>query len=215
MTGIAGMNPSETPFELILSHQYHHGAALDSSGFENHGRVEGPALAEGRLAGTRALGFDGVGDRIVIPPSRSLRDIRALRVDATVFLDELGGRRTILEGFSSFALLVEPDGVLEGTIYNGSRWEGVRGPEHGMPLRRWVRITYVYDGLNTSVLYLDDEELALDMRPLGEMEPVSWPFGLNVGAWPDRNHRMFKGKIEEIQVWRRPREPASRPPAPD
>lgn len=192
------------PFELVLSHQYSAGAALDSSGFENHGRVEGePQQVPGVRAGSRALGFDGVDDRVVVPPSRSLRDMAAIRVDAVVQLDELGGRRTILEGYMSFSLLVEPDGVLEGTIYNGSRWEGVRTSQHAMPLGRWVHVTYVYDGLDTSVLYLDGDVIAADNRPLGLMSAVDWPFGLSVGAWPERDLRMFKGGIQEVKIWRR------------
>jgi hypothetical protein len=191
-------------FELILHHEYADGAALDSSGFENHGRVEGdPRRTVGPRPGSGALAMDGVHDRIVVPPSRSLRDLRALRVDASLRLDRLGGRRTIVEGYGSFSLLVEPDGILEGTIYNGARWEGVRTAPGAMPLERWARITYVYDGIDTSVLYLDGELVGYDNRPLGRPDPVGWPFGLNVGAWPERDIRMFVGCIEELKIWRR------------
>jgi hypothetical protein len=192
------------PFELVLHHAYADGAALDSSGFENHGRVEGNARrADGPRSGSGALALDGIDDRIVVPPSRSLRDMRAIRVDASLRLDELGGRRTIVEGYGSFSLLVEPDGILEGTIYNAARWEGVRSAPQAMPLGTWVRITYVYDGVNTSALYLDDALVGFDQRPLGRMDPVGWPFGLNVGAWPERDIRMFVGCISEIKIWRR------------
>lgn len=192
------------PFELILSHQYGTGAALDSSGFQNDGRVVGePQRAPGARPGTWSLGFDGVDDRIIVAPSVSLRDMVAIRVDALVWLDELGGRRTIVEGYGCFSLLVEPDGILEGTIYNGSRWEGVRSQPGGMPLGRWVQVSYVYDGSNTSVLCLDDRLVRVDSRPLGRMEPLDWPFGLNVGAWPDRDNRMFKGRIDSVKIWRR------------
>jgi hypothetical protein len=191
-------------FELILAHRYGTGAALDFSGYENNGRVEGnPRRVAGPRPETAALGFDGVDDRIVVPPSVSLRRLPGLRVDASVRLDELGGRRTIVEGSSSFSLLVEPDGIVEGTVYNGSRWEGVRSARDAIPLGRWVRITFVYDGLDTSALYLDDTLLGLDHRPLGSIEPVDWPFGLNVGGWPDRDVRMFRGAIDEVKLWRR------------
>lgn len=195
---------SRAPFELILSHQYGTGAALDSSGFQNHGRVVGePHRVPGSQPDTQALGFDGIDDRIVVAPSVSLRDMAALRVDVLVRLDELDGRRTIVEGYGCFSLLVEPDGVLEGTIYNGSRWEGVRGPSGGMPLGQWVRVSYVYDGTNTSMLCLNDQVVRVDCRPLGRMDTLDWPFGLNVGAWPDRDNRMFKGAIEYLKIWRR------------
>ncbi len=190
-------------FELVLAHRYGTGGALDFSGYENHGRVAGlPRRVPGPAPGTGALAFDGDHDRVVVAPSPSLRDLPALRVDASLRLDELGGRRTVVEGSGSFSLLVEPDGVVEGTIYNGSRWEGVRSAPGAMPLRRWVRVTYVYDGLDTSALYLDGALLGLDERALGSVEAVDWPFGLNVGGWPERDVRMFRGAIEELRIWR-------------
>jgi Concanavalin A-like lectin/glucanases superfamily len=208
------MTSPHAPFELILSHQYGTGAALDASGYENNGRVVGePQRVPGSQPGTWALAFDGIDDRIVVVPSVSLRDIAALRVDALVWLDELGGRRTIVEGYGCFSLLVEPDGTLEGTIYNGSRWEGVRSPANGMPLGRWVQVSYIYDGTNTSVLCLNRQLLCVDNRALGRIDTLDWPFGLNVGAWPDRDGRMFKGRIEYLKIWRRAIE--SRPPPAD
>jgi hypothetical protein len=31
---------------------------------------------------------------------------------------------------------------------------------------------------------------------------VGWPFGLNIGAWPDKDRRVFKGRIDEVKLWR-------------
>jgi hypothetical protein len=191
-----------TTFELVLWHQYSDGRATDISGFGNHGRVEGPTLAEGRRDGSGSLAFDGVDDRIVVLPSASLREFNALRVSAWVWLEQLGGRRTIIEGYASFSVLVEPDGILEGTIYNGSRWEGVRSRPNLLPFSEWVKVTYLYDGVDTSALYLNGERVGVNLRPLGRIEPVGWPFGLNIGAWPDKDRRVFKGRIDEVKLWR-------------
>lgn len=191
-------------FELVLWHRYVDGQAVDRSGHGNHGRIEGPVPAAGRGPGSSALAFDGVGDRVVVLPSRNLRDMRALRASAWIWLEELGGRRTIMEGYGSFSLLIEPDGVLEGTIYNGSRWEGVRSRPGSVPLRTWLRVTYVYDGIDTSVLYMDDRQVVAALRPYGGIEPLGWPFGLNIGAWPEADKRVFKGRIEEVKLWRLP-----------
>jgi len=194
-------------FELVLWHQYAGGQAEDRSGFGNHGRIEGPVPAAGRSHGSGSLAFDGVDDRIVVLPSPSLNDLSALRVSAWIWLEELGGRRTIVEGYGSFSLLVEPDGILEGTIYNGSRWEGVRSRPNLLPFSDWVNVTYVYDGARTSALYMNGERVGFNLRPLGRIEPVRWPFGLNIGAWPDQNRRVFKGRIEELKLWRISSEP--------
>jgi Concanavalin A-like lectin/glucanases superfamily len=196
--------PGPSAFELVLWHRYRDGRAADLSGFGNHGRVEGPVPAPGRAPGSGSLAFDGVDDRVVVLPSKSLRDLRALRVSAWIWLEGLGGRRTIVEGYGAFSFLIEPDGILEGTIYNGSRWEGVRSRPDLLPFRRWVEVTYVYDGVDTSALWVDREQVGLNLRPYGRIEPVGWPFGLSVGAWPNQDKRVFHGRIEEVKLWRLP-----------
>ena len=194
--------PEQHPPELILWHDYRAGSAEDRSGYENHGRIDGPVTAEGRQPDWQALRFDGVDDRVVVLPSASLRTLGGIRLTAWIWLAALGGRRTIVEGFSSFSLLIEPSGILEGTIYNGSRWEGVRSRPDLLPLQRWVRITYAYDGVDTSTLEVDGQPVGFNVRPLGTIQPVDWPFGLNVGAWPDGSRRVFAGRIAEVKLWR-------------
>jgi hypothetical protein len=194
--------PAPSGFELVLWHNYATGSAADLSGFGNSGRIDGPVPAGGRTESTASLAFDGVDDRIVVPPAPSLGGLVALRVSAWIWLEELGGRRTIVEGFGSFSFIVEPDGILEGAIYNGYRWESVRSRPDLLPFCEWVHVTYVYDGVDTSVLYLNGERVGLNLRSLGPVDPVQWPLGLNIGAWPDENKRMFKGRIQELKIWR-------------
>ena len=189
-------------FELVLWHRYFDGDATDHSGFGNSGRIEGPERVEGRSPGRSALAFDGVDDRIVVPPSPSLSDLGALRLTVGLCLEQLGGRRTVVEGSESFSFLFEPDGILEGAIYNGSRWESVRSKAELLELGRWVDVTYIYDGQNTSALYVGNERVALNLRPLGRIESMGWPFGLNIGAWPNGDKRVFKGRIDEVRLWR-------------
>ncbi|HEX2178439.1 MAG TPA: LamG-like jellyroll fold domain-containing protein [Actinomycetota bacterium] len=189
-------------FELVVWHHYGEGRAEDRSGFGNHGRIDGPVPAEGRIPGSGALAFDGLGDRVVVPPSPSLTGLNALRVSAWIWLEELGGRRTIVEGFGSFSFLLEPDGTLEGAIYNGYRWESVRSRTGLLPFEQWANVTYLYDGSDTSALYLNGERVGLKLQALGRVDPVGWPFGLNIGAWPDQDRRGFKGRIEQVKIWR-------------
>ena len=46
--------------------------------------------------------------------------------------------------------------------------------------------------------------------PLAVVPPVAWPYGLNVGAWPDRDLRVFDGSIAQIQLSRLARLPGHR-----
>lgn len=186
--------------ERVLWHNYAEATAVDHSGHHNDGTLRGPVFVAGQDAAS-ALSFDGVDDRVVVGPSRSLQSIRALRIDVEMRLDELGGRRTIVEAYNAFSLLVEPDGILEGTIYNGKRWEGVRSRPHLLDLGSWAHVTFCYDGVDAALLGVGAETVIACTRPLGPMRGVEWPFGLNIGAWPNADRRVFKGLISAVSIW--------------
>lgn len=114
----------------------------------------------------------------------------------------MGQRRNILEGYLSFSLYVDPDGALCASAYNGLRWPHLRSAPNAIPLQQWICVTYIYDGINTSVLYLNNTLLAQKYSYLRKMQGIQWPFGLNVGAWPDADSYMFKGMIAEVKIWR-------------
>jgi hypothetical protein len=186
-------------FELVVHHDYASGSTADLTGHENHGyRV---AKGDDAESADRAT-FDGRSTRVVVFPSMTLTRLRGIRIRARVWLERLGDRRTIMEGYLAFAFVVDPDGALAAGVYTDSRWDEVRTPPGAVPLRRWVDVGFVYDGRDTAVLFLDGQVAASRYVPLGRVGSVEWPYGLNIGAWPDRDLRVFDGKIAEVWLWR-------------
>lgn len=187
-------------FELAVHHNYTSGSCADLSGHGNHGHTSAVAHDPDGIL------FDGHSSRVVVFPSVSLTDLQGIRVRARVYVDELGDRRTIMEGYLAFSFSAEPDGALAGSILNGFEWHVIRTPPSTVPLRRWVNVSYTYDGRDSAVLALDGRVVVEEHVNLGSVGGIEWPYGLNIGAWPDDAARVFSGRMAEVWLWRlRPR----------
>lgn len=197
-------------FELVLHHRYDGPDAEDLSGHGNRG-YGAPDRGEGSAAGTRAALFDGATDRVFVPPSPTLTRSGGLRADLTVYLEEYGHRRTLVEGYLSFAFGVEGNGALGASVYRSMEWGGIQSRPNLVPLGRWVHVTFVYTDDGAMALVIDGELVAEGYRRLGTARGVCWPFGLNIGAWPDGDQRMWKGRIEEVMLWRTAPDPTKAP----
>ncbi|MGB5636335.1 MAG: LamG-like jellyroll fold domain-containing protein [Waterburya sp.] len=181
-------------FKLILHHNYQGEKIIDLSGNGNHGHHSPLRLVEGRSLVTKAFYFNGIDDRIVVFPSESLINLYAIRATIWIWVEELGHRRNIMEGFLSFSFSIEADGSLRGSIYDGSIWKPIwKSDPNAIPLQEWVHIKYIYDGIDTSVLYVNDKLVASKYGYFGKVRRIQWPFGLNIGAWPDADKFIFKG----------------------
>jgi hypothetical protein len=148
------------------------------------------------------LRFDGLGTRVVVPPSPTLTQPGGLRAHALFLLDDLHHRRTLIEGYLAFSLLVRRDGTLAGGLYIGGEWHLIESAAGAIEPGRWTSAALTYDGRATIVLTIDGEITASHIRALGPAGAVAWPFGLNVGAWPDADLRMFRGTMREATLWR-------------
>jgi Concanavalin A-like lectin/glucanases superfamily len=196
-----------TAFELVLRHDYTTWGAADGSGLGNHGHTFGdPAF------GPDGLAFDGQRTRVAVPPSPTLAGLSGVRVSARLRVDELGERRTVIEGYLAFAVVVEEDGGLSGGVYTAERWDGAASAPGIVPLGRWVEVTFVYDGRDTAMLWLDGVAVGSRLLPMGPIGGVAWPYGVSIGAWPDQDLRMFRGVISRVELWR-PVPPAQREPS--
>jgi hypothetical protein len=138
----------------------------------------------------------------VVFPSASLAALRGIRARARIFLDNLGDRRTIMEGYLAFSFSAEPDGALAGSIYTGFQWHEVRTPPSTVPLHRWIDVCYVYDGKDSQILSLNNQIVAARHTNLGSVGGIEWPYGLNIGAWPDDAARVLSGRVAEVWLWR-------------
>ncbi len=188
------------PLELVVHHRYRDGTAHDLSGHANDGHRL--AVAEGGHSDDDATRFDGRSTRVVVLPSPSLDRLGAVRVRARILVEELGDRRTIVEGYLAFAFAVEADGALTAGVLSHFRWRTVTSPPGAVPLNQWVDVAFAYDGRDTALLTVGTTVVGTSYVPLGPVAGVQWPYGLNVGAWPDGDLRVFKGNIAEVWLWR-------------
>jgi len=186
------------PLGLVVHHRYMDGTARDLSGHGNDGQ-RAPA---GATDSSDLTVFDGHATRVVVFPSPSLAALGAVRVQARILVEELGDRRTIVEGYLAFAFALEADGALAAGVLSSARWHSVTSAPGSVPLNQWVEVAFVYDGRDTALLSVDGTVVGSSYVPLGPVAGVQWPYGLNIGAWPDGDLRVFKGKIAEVRVWR-------------
>ncbi|MBP2706883.1 hypothetical protein JOL79_24040 [Microbispora sp. RL4-1S] len=182
-------------FELVVHHDYTSGSLADLSGHGNHGHSATAPAAGG-------MPFDGRRTHVVVFPSSSLEELGGLRARARVWADTLGDRRTLLEGYLAFSFSVSPDGALAGSVYAGLQWHEITTAPGTVPTGRWADLGFVYDGRDTMALSVDGALVAVRQGNLGRVGGVEWPYGLNVGAWPDDNARVFSGRMAEVWLWR-------------
>jgi hypothetical protein len=188
-------------YELVLNHRYGESGFTDRSRFGNDGFGE-LRLSDGRDGSERAAVLDGVRDRIYVPPSSSLMRPGAVRTALVATLDELGQRRTLVEGYLSFAFHVESDGSIGAGVLRFGSWHGIRSSPNAISVGTWHTFEFGYTDAGVMSVLLDGVTVAEAVRSLGEADGVSWPFGLNIGAWPDADLRLFKGRIAEVRLWR-------------
>ncbi|GAA3782323.1 LamG-like jellyroll fold domain-containing protein [Streptomyces chiangmaiensis] len=184
-------------FELVVHHDYTSGTCADTSGYGNHGYSTTSPNPDG-------LPFDGRSTRVVVFPAPSLTNLGGIRARVRLRADALSERRTLIEGYLAFSFSIEPDGALLGAVYAGLKWYVLSTPPGIVTTGRWTDVAFVYDGRDTMSLSADGTLIALRQDLLGGIADIEWPYGLNIGAWPDDDVRVFAGVMSELWLWRLP-----------
>ncbi len=180
---------------MVLHHDYRHGSAADLSGHGAAGTVLGASFDR------EGLRFDGRHSRVVVPPSLHLVSVSSLRVSVSARLDGLGQRANLVEGYLAFALFAHADGSIQGGTYDGTGWHAVRTAAGAVHPGSWYELTLLCTGMVGTALYIGGECCAWAPRRSVRLNPVSWPFGLNVGAWPDADQFVLPGHVRELRIW--------------
>jgi hypothetical protein len=189
---------------LVVHHIYADGMAADLSGYRNHGLP----FAVKTSASPFAPSFTyATGDsRVTVEPSESLQDLLAVRAVVTFYLDPAGGlsrRYNLIEGHLCFALFVNPDGSLMGTILDADgNWLGAQSPRNTVSTARWHQAELRHDGINQCSVLLDGLPVATSYSATGPVRSVG-PHGIAVGHWPETSGQYtFDGHIRETWVYK-------------
>lgn len=159
------------------------------------------ASAAGPTGAADAVAFDGRSDRIYVAPSPTLTAPGGVRAHVVVAVEELGHRRTLVEGYLSFAVFAEADGSIGGSVYRYGEWNGIHTRPALVTLGSWMEVSFTA-AYGLLLLTVDGQLEAEGYRWLGEGDGISWPFGLSIGAWPDAAQRVLKGRMAELRLWR-------------
>ncbi len=209
-------------FKLILHHTYKLlGEAVDISHYENHGfRTAVPFHATGIAPGSGTLQFGGGPSRVRVTNKPVWQHLHALKIETWVKPTALGQRRNLVEGDSSFAFFIHPDGVLWGTFLDsahktppipgyGPDWVGANSDtlyapghvRHTVPLNTWSKLTYLHDGISSLRLYINDTLVGANYGVRAGVQSLGGA-GVHIGHWPGDDRYTFQGEIDEVKIWK-------------
>jgi len=192
------------PWKLVLSYSFENHAALDESGNGNHGMVHLPAAdrwVDAPIPGVpTAIRFDDLRSKVVVATRPSLAGWPGFQVRVLFRPDPYDRRINLVEAGSAFALFVEPDGKLMGTIYDGAWWYGVSSAPGFIVADRWYLAQFVYNP--AQVMLLRANGALVDVRPT-KGAPVHEldANGIQLGYWPGGDDRYtFTGLLGPVAI---------------
>jgi hypothetical protein len=181
----------------VVNQSYTSDFATDTSGFFNHGI---PIQVAAEHPG---FGFGQPGSRITIAPSFSLSNLECIEAAVSLVLAPKGAshRYNLAEGHLSFALYINPDHSIEGTIVDSSgNWKAATSGAAAVSLNTRHSAVLQCDGISMVRVVLDGKIVAANYNVLGAVRSVG-PFGVAVGHWPDPPEvYTFQGTIFAFQL---------------
>lgn len=186
---------------LILWHTYSRGVAFDLSEHGNHGTIVDAVYGDAGFPD--ALHFTGGPAAVWVKPSRTLSNLGCVRTQVHFHWDPtFSHRHNLIEGELAFALFVNPDGSLQGTILNAlGNWLGAQSPAGMIVAGQWHTAELLHDGISTCKLYLNGALVAEDHSSPGPVGSVA-ARGLAVGHWPEPSDvYSLEGYIDSVKVW--------------
>jgi hypothetical protein len=190
--------------KLVLHHTYAQGVAFDLSNSRNHGTPI--KVTPGTGSFSPSFEFDDPGSRIDVAPSPTLTDPRQIRAVVRFRMGFGPGqqrRLNLMEGYLSFALYVEADRALTGTIVDAAgQWRGASSRAGLLKTPgRWHVAELIHDGISRLTLVLDGAQVAQADGVRGPVRSVG-NLGIAIGHWPDPpGTYTFHGHIGETQLY--------------
>jgi hypothetical protein len=189
---------------LVVHHTYNGRHAFDVSENGNHGRPTAVARGTGAFGGSYL--FSGGPSRVDIRPSPTLRQLRSVRVRVRFFPQPTPAgslrRHNLVEGHLSFALFLNPDGSVQGTIVRRTGgWDGPRTGTGMVVPNQWNVVEFFHDGISYARLALNNSPLTERFDIPGPVRDVG-PNGVAIGHWPEPDDRYtLEGWIDDVRIW--------------
>jgi len=177
---------------------YQNNQVLDTTSFQNHANLIG-----GVSQNHEYVNFHADNGQVEIPITNdSLNKFTALRIQALIKPQAITRRFNIVEGWMSFAFVIEADGRLHGTIYDGQTWDGPDSGSTKVPANQWSRVSFEYDGVSYAKVTLNGGIVGTRMDlPSGMVQPQQV---ITIGHWPRGDNRYtFKGQIGHVRIEKR------------
>jgi len=173
--------------------------AQDSSGNNNHGKIEGkPKSVAGKIK--TALEFNGSSDWVSIEHNDSIADFDQLSISAWIKLIKINGWTAVIEkGIHenwSYGFFLEPDSTLSFYVsQKGNKLACCIG-DYKIKPEKWYFIAGLYDG-KIAKLIVDDKEQA-QMAAKGVLHPTE---GLPLTIGSRNGNNKFNGVVDEVTLW--------------
>lgn len=185
----------------LLMNSYHGKQCLDSTEYHNNAQIAGNISTH-----LGFVTFQGTDAQLAVPVrDDSLSGFGALRVQALVRPKAITRRYNIVEGWMSFAVFIESDGRLMGSIYDGQQWIVVDSGSTKIPPNKWSRVSFEYDGVNIAKLTLENAIVGsrFDMSH-STRQPQQL---IALGHWPRGDGRYtLHGDLGHVRIERRNQE---------
>ena len=185
--------------KLVLHHEYNGSTAYDLSEHNHHGHLEHAHSGGGVVT------FAHGSDCIRVRRSKLLTEMRAVRTSVRFKLATGAAKRrhNLIEGYLSFAFMINPDGSLQGTIHNrAGGWFGATSAPGLVTPGSWHEAMFVHDGFSACRIDLDGVTVAESFDVMGPVSGVSDPYGIAIGHWPDPGDQYtFEGEIASVRLW--------------
>jgi hypothetical protein len=188
----------------LLQYSFENHVAVDETGNGHTGIVSLPNpgcwVDNPDPAVATAIRYDNPQSQVTVPQAPTLGGWPGFRVRVVFSPANFNRRIDLVEGDLSFALFVEKDASVQGTINDGQNWYGVASQPGVIVSGEWYSADFEYNPATTMILRLNGTVVDMMVTHGAPVGPVG-PAGIKIGYWPGGDDRYtFLGLIGPVAI---------------